>query len=70
MHIDTISMDFSIHYFKGLLVIISVNDLSYDVTSGSGITTCNKIDKKTLVVYRFRIATFHMISIITLRKRW
>ena len=45
MHIDTISMEFSIHYFKGLLVIISVNDLSYDVTSGSDacITTCNKI---------------------------
>ena len=46
MHIDTISMEFSIHYFKGFLVIISVNDLSYDVTSGSDITTCNKIEIK------------------------
>ena len=38
--------------------------LSYDVTSGSEITSCNKIDKP-LVVYRFTGSV--MTSITTLR---
>ena len=40
--------------------------ISYDVTSGSEITPCNKIDKP-LVVYKFINV---MTSIFTLSKRW
>ena len=51
-------------FFLIFLPLMQYQNFSYDVASGSEITSCNKIDKP-LVVYRFTENV--MTSIATLR---
>ena len=49
---------------RSQLDLIHLNNLSYDIASGSEITPCNKIDKP-LVVYRFTGNVLNVAHIMT-----